>query len=188
MNTGASRALGDKNKVNRRQEIAYYRNMFDDTKHMATILGYKFNPNMTKEKLLERHDEYDELTSKNHSSESTTPFSNYESLSSLFATVTSPKYVVTAFQHAKQMSDEGRDQHHCLGSYANKMYDDTDDIFFSIKHNNGGTYSNVQLSKRINDDNVECWTLMQHYKKFNMSVDCKEAKRLVNDIIDALNK
>ena len=178
----------NKNKINNRREIQNYVNLFTDTHHMAGILGYKFNPNITKETLVVIHDEYRKLTDAYRKGESTIPFKNYESLSNLFATLKSSKYVATAFEHSKQMSDEGRDQHHCLGSYSNIMYYNDDTIFFCIKKHDGVTYSNVQLTKRINDDNVEAWTLTQHYKKYNAPVDCKEATRLVNVVIDELNK
>lgn len=169
-----------------RRNCGNWFNLYKDTERMAQQLRCEFNPRWSPDIMRLTHDTYIHEQNNRKNAEQSILFnmeySCYAELQHAISNFDSESYTCIAFRTPKCMLEEGREQHHCIGSYNLDMHHRDNTVLFKLQTKDGKTYSCVQLIKTSNQ-----WQLKQHYKKFNAAVDCTIALQTVNKIVEHLN-
>ncbi len=185
-------------------------NLFDDTKLMATQQGQPFNPEWSRLKMQEKHNEYMNIQIRDREEERKKRDELYrlkiEKLQSIDLSKVYPQtefelddVKATILTTYEQIQQEGVTMHHCVGSYAEEAMDGT----YVVVHISGESEESTlglslsnkwvlesRLSREegiISTQSVRNFTLNQHYGKCNSQVKSENHKAVAKVVIEYLN-
>lgn len=162
-------------KTNTYENRRWY-NTCRDTRSMAVQLGKHFDFSWSKEKMLEKHEEFTRLINeKKYSKE---PFVHLKDFK--VKKLDYKGYEAILCDNAMDIHVEGKEMHHCVGSYASSVSNNTY-LVFSVRKE-GKRSSTIGINVRDGK-----YVFSQHYGHCNSQVDCEDEKALCKMLIEKLN-
>lgn len=137
-----------------------------ETKRMADQLGEVFNPQWSKRKMHEKHEQFSrDITARDYSDE---PFSFVQDLPNSFST---EEFTCKLLDSKFKIALEGKEMHHCVASYADRS-SRGEYLVYAVMQGDE-KYSTIGFTRDKATGKVR---IQQHYKRFNANVDHQGAK------------
>jgi len=137
-----------------------------ETRCMADQLGEVFNPQWSKRKMHEKHEQFSrDITARDYPDE---PFSFVQDLPSSFST---EEFTCKLLDSKFKIALEGKEMHHCVAFYANSS-SRGEYLVYAVMQGDE-KYSTIGFTRDKVTGKVR---IQQHYKRFNAKVDHQGAK------------
>ncbi len=177
-----------KNKeLTHKDKLRYLCDIYNDTKRMSKQLSESFNPVWSEKRMKESHDRYTKLVqARNH------PDNYIECLRDIpIKEYSSMGYTAKLLDTPRQISLQGQDQHHCVGSYVSNVKRG-DYLVYDIKKDDKTVSTlgiNIIVANTVDlmmtEEKEKSFSYNQHYRKYDKPVSYNEdlfAKQVIYEL------